>query len=129
MVDDQRPNLQLTEEEKAENEALLGLFSHPGWRIYQIAAEETLFTLMQSYFSMNLRETIPSVNGRPIQRFKSMEQMAIEQSYLRGRIDQMRDLLYGIQEQPMQTTEQIDNFRAKIWETTKALFRRICWSV
>jgi len=41
----------------------------------------------------------------------------------------MRDLLYGIQEQPMQTAEQIDNLRAKIWETTKALFRRICWSV
>ncbi len=128
MTDNTRPELQLTEEEKAENEALLGLFNHPGWRIYQMAAEETLFTLMQSYFSMNLKETIPSENGKPIQRFKSMEQMAIEQSYLRGRIDQMRDLLYGIQEQPMQSIEQINSLRDRIWETTKALFRRICWS-
>lgn len=128
MIEDIRPELQLTEEEKAENESLLGLFNHPGWRIYQMAAEETLFTLMQSYFSMNLRETVPSANGKPIQRFKSMEQMTIEQSYIRGRIDQMRDLLYGIQEQPIQSVEQVNNFRERIWETTKALFRRICWS-
>ena len=127
MVEDIRPELQLTEEERAENEALLGLFNHPGWRIYQMAAEETLFTLMQSYFSMNLKETIPSANGKPIQRFKSMEQMTIEQSYLRGRIDQMKDLLYGFQEQPMQSVEQLDTFRNKVWETTKSIFRRICW--
>ena len=128
MVEDTRPEFELTEEEKAENEALLGLFNHPGWRIYQMAAEETLFTLMQSYFSMNLKETIPSENGKPIQRFKSMEQMTIEQSYLRGRIDQMKDLLYGFQEHPMQSVEQVDTFRNKVWETTKSLFRRICWS-
>lgn len=128
MVEDIRPELQLTEEEKAENEALLGLFNHPGWRIYQMAAEETLFTLMQSYFSMNLKETILLEIGKPIQRFKSMEQMVIEQSYLRGRIDQMKDLLYGFQEQPMQSIEQVDTFRNKVWETAKSIFRRICWS-
>ncbi len=120
---------QLIEEEKAQNEALLGMFVHPGWRIYQMAAEETLFTLMNAYFSFNLKETVAveGTKGRTIQRYKSMEQLVIEQTYLRGRIDQLKDMLYSYQEQPLASEEQVVSFRSRTWDKMKSLFRRLCY--
>lgn len=122
MVDereDQQP--ELTPEEKEELETLSSFFQHPGWQVYRMAAEETLFTLMQAYFNFSLKETI---DGK--QRFKGNEQLVIEQIYLRGRIDQLKDMLYNYQE-GIQTAEQTDRHREGIWERTKALFIRLLW--
>lgn len=118
--------LELTEGEKQQqeqNQSLIGLFSHPGWQIYQQAAEETLFTLLHAYFNFSLKET---VDGK--QRFKSNEQLIVEQIYLRGRIDQLRDTLYLPQESTKENNEQIDSFRKRTWERMKGLFRRLMWN-
>lgn len=122
MTDEEQRQPELTEEEKAQQDSLIGLFHHPGWRIYQQASEETLFTLMHAYFNFSLKDT---VDGK--QRFKTNEQLVVEQVYLRGRIDQLKDSLYNYQE-GVQTVEQTDRFRDGIWERMKGLFRRLIWS-